>query len=262
MYSRFTSIRCWVVVVVLTLSLFAGLPVLPTQELTLAPHIRAGPTSSYNWGGYAVTGSTGSVSDVKGSWIVQNVTCTLTNTYAAFWVGIDGYNSNTVEQTGTSSDCQNGSPTYYAWFEFYPKPAFVINSLTIHAGDIISAEVVYSGGKFTVHIEDITTRQSYTTSAKVNKAQRSSAEWIAEAPWSGGVLPLANFGTASYGLDYTSVGSTNYATVNGVTGPIASFASSVQQITMVSRSGSVKAQPSSLSSDGTSFTMQWLSAGP
>ena len=59
--------------------------------------------------------------------------------------GFDGYNSNTVEQTGTDSDCQKGAPTYYAWYEFYPKSSYSISSLPIKPGDTISAEVSYSG---------------------------------------------------------------------------------------------------------------------
>jgi hypothetical protein len=81
---------------------------------------------STNWSGYAVTGPNGSVTDVKASWKVPLVTCP-TNTangsggYAAFWVGIDGWSSSTVEQIGTDSDCVSLSgapytPTYYAWF--------------------------------------------------------------------------------------------------------------------------------------------------
>ena len=56
-------------------------------------------TTNSNWSGYAVTGARNSVSDVKGSWLVPAVhgTCGSTDQYASFWIGIDGYNSNTVE---------------------------------------------------------------------------------------------------------------------------------------------------------------------
>lgn len=188
-----------------------------------------------------------------------------TNQYSSFWVGIDGYSSNTVEQTGTDSDCQSGKPTYYAWYEFYPQPSFIISSLTIRPGDTIFADVKYtSGNSFTIVIKDLTTGKSFSTSHKVSSAQRTSAEWIAEAPYSGGILPLADFGTVSFGYDSTAVVSTCYATVSGVTRPIGSFGSSVQTITMVSQSSSttIKAQPSALSSDGTSFSITWYHAGP
>ena len=196
--------------------------------------------------------------------MVPSVTCTSTsNQYSSFWVGIDGYSSSTVEQIGTDSDCISGNPTYYAWYEFYPKPSSRVNSIAVQPGDKMSAEVKYAKGMFTVSITDVTTGASFSKSAKVNAANRNSAEWIAEAPWSGGILPLANFGTAYFGYDPTGIASTNYASVGGSTGPIGSFGSSVQSITMVSTSsGAIKAQPTSLSTDGTSFNMTWVSAGP
>ena len=65
---------------------------------------------------------------------------------------------------------------------------------------------------------------------------------------------LSNFGTAVFGLDNTGVGGTSYSTINGVTGPISS-ASNVA-ITMVSGS-TILAEPSSLSNDGTSFSVAY-----
>ncbi len=222
---------------------------------------------STNWSGYAVTAAAGSVTDAKGSWVVPAIqgSCPATNDYAAVWVGIDGFSSNTVEQIGTDSDCQNGVPTYYAWFEFYPHPGFIINSLAIRPNDVISAEALYNpgNGRFTVKMTNLTTGQSFSTSTKMNSAQRSSAEWIAEAPsGSGGILPLADFGTAVYGFDNTAVTATNDATLSGATKPIGAFGSNVQMITMVSNSGQTKAAPSALSTDQTSFSDTWESAGP
>jgi hypothetical protein len=225
--------------------------------------------TSTNWSGYAVTGAKGSVSDVKASWVVPPIatTCPSTNQYAAFWVGIDGYSSNTVEQIGTDSDCQNGNPVYYAWYEFYPHFSYNINSVAIHPGDQISAEVsANSKGTFTVTLTDETTGKSFTTTAKMNNAERSSAEWIAEAPYSGGVLPLANFGTVQFGSDYTPLApNASTATIKvgntAVTGPIASFANNVS-INMVDGTGALKDQTSVLSQDGTSFSIAWIKAGP
>jgi len=227
---------------------------------------RDGSVTAHNWSGYAVTGAPGSVTAARGSWVVPTIhgTCPSTNQYASFWVGIDGFSSTTVEQIGTDSDCQNGNKTYYAWFEFYPHPAHLIKNVTISPGDIISAEVQYVGGnRFTVRLTDVTTGQSFSTTVTVPHAQRSSAEWIAEAPSSaGGILPLTDFGTASFGFDSTDVSGTCDATVGGTTAAIKSFGNAVQTITMVTSSGAVKAQPSGLSSDGTSFVDQWVSAGP
>lgn len=218
--------------------------------------------TSTNWSGYAVTGDNGSVTDVTASWIVPAIqgACPSTNQYASFWVGIDGYSSNTVEQIGTDSDCQNGSPVYYAWYEFYPHFAYGVN-MVIQPGDVVSAKVSAGAkGLFTVTLTNVTRNQTFSTSAKVPSAKRSSAEWIVEAPSSGGVLPLADFGTVSFGQKRTPVPDTCYATMAGATAPIGSLNN--VEITMIDKNGAIKAQPTALTKDGTSFSESWLSAGP
>ncbi len=73
---------------------------------------------------------------------------------------------------------------------------------------------------------------------------------------------MADFGTVSWGTDYTKVTLTNFATISGATGAIGSFGIAVHQITMVTSGGTIKASPSTLTSDGTSFTVNWVSSGP
>jgi len=227
---------------------------------------------STNWSGYAVTGSTGSVTYASGSWTVPTVTGHST-AYAACWVGIDGFSSDTVEQTGTLSQISGGTPTYYAWYEFYPQESIVqINTVPVSPNDKISASVTYSttpSNEFTLNILDTTTGKSFSITETVASLKytpaRSSAEWIVEAPSSNsGVLPLANFGTAFFGPQYTTISGTCYATVGG-TGPaaIGSFSSSVQTITMVNNRGTILAQPTSLTpTSGTSFTVTEPSPSP
>lgn len=241
-----------------------------------------GTYESSNWAGYAVTGAKGAVTDVKASWQVPPAQCSTTypNGYSSFWVGIDGWSSNTVEQIGTDSDCvslngKTNTPTYYAWFEFYPQAGYVIEfPKAIAPGHIISAEVKSAAGasatgprggfggggsKFTVTLTDATTGYTFSTSSTVPGAQQSSAEWIAEAPCcsdkQGDVLPLAPFGIVDFGSDST--------TVSNKTGALGSFGANVQESIMVDESNSsvVKAQPSAVS-DNTSFSVQWLSPGP
>ncbi len=233
------------------LLLSAFMPLFATANVELAPRIHVDQSTSSNWSGYDITG-VGLVTDVKGTWTVPAATGTSTNTWSSFWVGIDGDGSNTVEQIGTDSDWQNGKSVYYAWYEFYPKPAFLIKTVPISPGDTINAEVKYSGNRFTVTLSDLSTHKSYSNTAKIQSAKQYSAEWIAEAPWSGGVLPLTNFGTVTF---------TNCATtISGNTGTIGSFPNN--PITMTTSSGLIKAQPSSLSTDGTSFSITWVISGP
>jgi hypothetical protein len=217
-------------------------------------------SDSTNWSGYAVTGS--SFTSAKASWTVPSVNCSKTpNTYAAFWVGLDGWTSDSVEQTGTDSDCDGSKASYYAWYEFYPNPSYEITSITVSPGNQMSASVTYSGSEFTITITNESTGKSYSKSSKVSGAARSSAEWIAEAPCCtnrGGILPLADFGTVDFGEDYTGQSGTNYATDSSNSGDISSFGSAVNEAIMVNGStGADEAVPSGLSSDGTSFTVTW-----
>lgn len=234
---------------------------------TMQGHALAHSTSvdSTNWAGWVVTGGTHSVTDVKGSWVVPKIQGSCPSSkyeYSSYWVGIDGYSSSTVEQIGTDSDCQGGTPTYYAWYEFYPAGSVLISSITVKPGDAISAQVKFASGHFRVSITDVTRSKSFGKNASVT-ASRDSAEWIAEAPSSSsGILPLADFGTVGFGNASTGLTSTNTATVGGTTGSIGSFTNTVE-ITMVNNAGTAnKAVPSALSTDGLSFNVTWKSTGP
>jgi len=99
---------------------------------------------------------------------VPAVSCNSGTTYSSMWVGIDGYSSNSVEHTGTDSDCSNGSGVFYAWYEMYPKASQLISGLAIHAGDTINAEVKYNGGiSFTLSI---------SLSLRHNRSARTTAD--------------------------------------------------------------------------------------
>ena len=220
-----------------------------------------GTATSTNWSGYVVTGS--SFTNAIGSWIQPTVTCSTGTEYAAFWVGIDGYSDGTVEQTGTLAECVGGTPVYSAWYEFYPLEAIItIPSLVVKPGDKIYTDVKYSGGEFILTIKDETTGKSFQKKGN-QSATRSSAEWIAEAPCCSGSspYPLADFGTALFGKDSTSIANTNYAVETSHSGAFNTFpGADVIAITMVNGTTSAQeAVPSSPSSDGSSFSIKWIS---
>lgn len=209
-------------------------------------------SSSTNWSGYAVTGGNGAYTDVKGSWVEPSVTCGSRQTaYSSFWVGLDGYTSNSVEQLGTDSDCSRGHPTYYGWYEMYPNPSYELSpsSYPVSPGDTLTAEVHYNGnGTYTLSMSSSRGWNFSTTQS--GSFNNSSAEWIAEAPSSCrttcSVLPLANFGTMNF----------SNSTANGAT--IGSYGSSVWvEITMTTSGGTVKAQPSGLNGSGNGFSDTW-----
>jgi hypothetical protein len=215
-----------------------------------------GTVISGNWSGYAVTGEAGAVTAVSGSWIVPAASCDdarRRNSGASFWVGIDGYNSATVEQTGTDSDCADGAGRYYAWYEFFPKAGKTISSIAVSPGDVMSASVTYDGAEFTATIEDETTGQIFSIAKTVPKAKRNSAEWIAED----NSRRFTDFGSVAFGQDNTGVSATCTAALDGATNPIGAFAK-IHTIDMENKkTGRVLALPSALSDDGTSFSVAW-----
>jgi hypothetical protein len=248
----------------LLLLLFAS-PLLAQQSAPViqhAPRRALGPArnqlgnikvfNSNNWSGYAVIGS--GFTQAKGSWIVPAVDCkTAPNASVSFWVGIDGWNDETVEQTGTDSDCNEGKPKYYAWYEFAPLAGVTIPSVSAKPGDSMSAEIDYDGSEFTVTMTNQNTGETYSASSSVPEAQRTSAEWIAELNG----IELSNFNAVRFGDDFTQVTGTNSATNASTSGPISAFGNNVQGSVLVAGQDKDEAVPSFLSADGTSFTVTW-----
>ena len=160
---------------------------------------------SSNWSGYAShLPRRGTFHSVSASWIQPRARCSRSagkRQFAAFWAGLDGFNSKSVEQTGTDSDCNGTTPHYYGWFEMFPK-APVLFKNPLQPGDHISASVTFSGvEKYTLVLTDATRHWTHTIIRRVPNLARSSAEVITEAPSSTtGVLPLANFGTVRFNL--------------------------------------------------------------
>jgi hypothetical protein len=201
---------------------------------------------SNNWSGYVDTGT--GFTEVNGTWNEPSVTCGTTEALAAFWVGIDGYTSDTVEQDGTLIECYEGTAYQYTWWEMYPANAVQVEGEKVAAGDHIYAVVSRSGTRYTLSVTDSThPANSFTTTQTCTSCANTSAEWIAEAPsGSAGIYPLADFG--KWKLTSSSVAAAS------ITGTISTFPCA--QITMVDSSGAVEAQPSALT-DGTSFTDTW-----
>jgi Peptidase A4 family len=230
--------------------------------------------SSANWSGYVVGGTSGNAtkfSSVSGSWTEPSVNCNSGQGYSAFWVGLGGagQQSQALEQTGTEADCSSGgSASHFAWYELVPA-APVRMDLEISPGDHISAKATVDGTDVTVSLTDSTTGQSATKNLTMQNPATESAEWIAEAPsqcdGTGNCQPLAlaNFGK----VNFTDAS----ATANGHTGTISdpSWASQPVQLNagagqsgaggFVSDAASAGATPSSLSSDGSAFSVAWAS---
>ncbi len=214
-----------------------GIPGLPFR----GPDLLEGTSEqSTNWAGYDAIG--GGFTSVTASWVQPAIAPTSSETYAAFWAGLDGDGSSTVEQTGTLAYSENGEVYYEAWYEMYPAATQIV-PLTINPGDSLTATVTSeSGGQFDLTLTDHTTSKTANETETNTAAQDYSAEVIAEAPSSGThVLPLADFGTVGFtGCAFNDL-------------PISAFA--WNQIDMVSGAGSTEATTSALGGDGASFSV-------
>jgi hypothetical protein len=157
--------------------------------------------TSSNWAGFDDS-TDGPFTTVTGTWTQPRVRTTgSTFTDAAFWVGLDGDNSDTVEQIGTEGYSE-GVAGYDAWYEMYPLYPVTID-MAIHAGDVLTGTVTWAApAAFTLTLVNHTTGKSYTTGQTMSiPPQLASAEAIAEAPTddsSGDVIPATNFGIVSF----------------------------------------------------------------
>ena len=216
---------------------------LPAQDVTHFSHLLnarrqalVATQTSTNWSGYAATG--GSYTTVASSWTEPAVSCSADG-IVAFWVGLDGWGSNTVEQDGTGVDCSSGSPQAFAWWETYPANSIQQYDEPVAAGDRLTSTVSYqSNGRYDMVLTDST--QGWTENnvvAKPSGAANASAEVIAEAVSSNsGVTPLPNFGTVQFTGSTVNNGSLQ--------------ASGAQAIDMTDSSGTVIAATSTADSSG------------
>jgi hypothetical protein len=170
--------------------------------LTPISHLSTHPgavVTGTDWAGYAATGST--YTSVTTTFTVPKITCSASSTdaYAAFWAGLDGYSSSSVEQAGVIAECVDGTAEYSAWYEVYPaNPVYLSN--TVKPGDVITVTVAFSGtDTYTFTIENVTEGWAKTAKVASSGDARSSAEIIVEAPsGTGGALPLAKFSSVTF----------------------------------------------------------------
>jgi hypothetical protein len=182
-----------------------GAVTLPAQDIAHFSHLLnarrqalAATQTSTNWSGYAANG--GSYTTVTSSWTEPAVSCTADG-IVAFWIGLDGWGSTSVEQDGTGVDCSSGSPQAFAWWETYPANAIQQYDEPVQTGDRLTSTVTSeSNGRYDLVLTDST--QGWTENnvvAKPSGAENASAEVIAEAVSSNsGVTPLPDFGSVQF----------------------------------------------------------------
>jgi len=237
----------------------------PAQHSPLSANVPALSTGSQqfasrNWDGYVTyTAAQGAdFNEVKATWVQPTVTCETAGAWTVFWVGLDGWFNNTVEQGGSEAYCNTtgGTPAYNLWWEMFPTNA-IQTTLAINPGDKITADVRYvkSTSTFVIRVSDETSEQSFTTDqlcAVGLVCQRSSTDVITEdvGNFSGGYYPLANYGT----MRYTDAQVRNKSDVRGSISGKHWFNGAVTE----SSGGTNYASVSPLSHEGTSFSTTWL----
>jgi hypothetical protein len=220
------------------------------------------PTISENWSGYAATSSK-AFTYVTASFVQPAITCPgVADQWTSDWVGLDGYNDQTVEQDGTFAHCGgtgDTTPKYQAWYEMYPADS--VGVFAVHPGDIIDTSVTYASGEFTLTVSDLTTGKSATDVAACSTCTRSSAEWIIERPAlcnDAGtkcfLTELADFGTSSLGGDEAQVTGGNVKGVGGFTN------TPIEMIDPLASGGFISLDTVSALS-GKSFTATWDRSG-
>jgi hypothetical protein len=213
-------------------------------------------TYSLNWAGYAAGSPRTVFKSMQATFFVPYVDCASTpNSFSSHWIGLDGLASRSVEQLGVEASCSGSRPTYYAWYEMYPKTESA--AFRVKPGNAITASISYSSRtkRFSLKLADTTTGQHFRHSLKCAAARclRSSAEAISEAPagGSGAILPLANYHASSFS-DITIISG------RGHRGNLRSKWWHTYEIVQVGgTSHKVAGQPSALSRAKT-FTNYWL----
>jgi Peptidase A4 family len=224
----------------------------PSITNHVAGSLGAAAVGSYNWSGYADYSSTpNEFTAVSGTWRQPATVCSREQELTAFWVGLDGYNTDSVEQDGTLSYCFEGQASYYSWWELYPSASVTVGS-TVRPGDLISASVTRSGTSYTLSLTDHNSpANSFSETESCTSCSNESAEWIAERPeFPIGITPLTFF--PSWSLTNAS------ETAGGVTGSIAAGPNATS-IGMVDATDTYALDDvSGLFDGGHTFNARWL----
>jgi Peptidase A4 family len=221
-------------------------PVPSGQPQPSQPRVPRGQNTSQNWSGYTATG--GTFTSVTGTWSVPQFSADSPTGADATWVGIGGVDTRDLIQAGTQQTvARTGATRYEAWVETLPQASHPV-PLTVNPGDAVTVSVTQQQApdQWQVSFKNETTGQTYQVTEHYTSSM-SSAEWIEEAP-SGGrgrQIALDNFGTVNF--------SQASAVKDGKTVSLAD--AGARAITMVDRGGQQLAKPSSLGTDGASFSV-------
>jgi hypothetical protein len=225
---------------------------------TNAVTLTVAPITTTNFSGYIdYAGSGQTFTSVTASWTVPTVSCQPGETsWAAQWPGIG--DATTVQQDGTETDCDGGTPVYWAWYEMYGDAAVnngyaqALPSVTypVSPGDAMTGSVSVSGTTWSLSLADATANWSFSTqfASPPGGLSQDSAEWMVEDP--DGCVPQCQTLAQYTPVQFT--GAT--ATENGQGGPISAFPATGLQI---EQNSTLLSAPGALDVTGDGFTDSW-----
>lgn len=259
---------------VLAVFLAASLVSVPSSTAQIQPLRPASIVVVKNphWSGYAQVAANGSVTMIETSFKVPETTCnssSIEEQEMYFFASMDDLvTSNDFEYAGVLSYCPQGSttPYYYA----INTPDFVISGWTPSAGDLIYANITVIQGEFYYNVTDVTTGQSTQAESSASGTTLNSGQVLTDTGNCGNSTvtvdcPLSDFGTVSFGQNYTAIRNTNFVTINGHTkaiGKIETGSTLYKGITTNDAGTKVDATTSSLTSGKSSFVVTFKASGP
>ncbi len=149
-------------------------------------------------------------------------------THESTWVGLGGYNTGKLVQTGTAMTTYGGTNHYYAWYEYLspanPNLEVQFNSIIVNAGDKIHTYCSFqqANNLFNAYIANNTNGTSQSVLVNISASEyfdSSTAEFINEKPsWAATDNGLTNYGTTNWwncqaytmSCVWQSLGSTTY----------------------------------------------------
>lgn len=142
-------------------------------------------TDSTNWSGYAqVASAAHTFTQVTDTFTVPTVDTSVLGKrqFVADWVGVGGFDDDTLVQTGIQSANVDGTAQYEAWTEILPAAEDPLPALTISPGDVVTATVQETADNtWSMEVDDVTTGQSAGRTVKY-KSSGLSVEAVHERP--------------------------------------------------------------------------------
>lgn len=224
-------------------------------------------TSSQNWAGYVAESGLYNpqplVTMVSASWKVVPIPPDTSGEVKDMvqWIGIGGSHGSddSLIQVGTESELSD-TFRYKAWYELYPDNV-AVPLMAVNPGDIVNAKITCQSScdsstqKWIINFVDKTTGKQSPPINTSFSSRMLTADWVIERQCPSNVLSscelasiLPNFGTATFSSAFVTIGNT--------TGHINTFKYVSMNMTANGQDGgALLAYPSSLSDDGSSFTI-------